>query len=398
MIDDSGHIARSKPIRYPVGIHTFSELMEGGYMYVDKTAFVHKLIQEGKYYFLSRPRRFGKSLLLSTIEAYFQGQRDLFKGLALDSLTDDWEPHPVLHLDLNSRDYSNHMSLIKELERHLEKWENIYGDEKRNRDVEERFSYVIERAYALTGKKVVILIDEYDKPMLAAIDNEKLADSLRGTLKAFYGNLKSMDRYIKFAMLTGVARFSKISIFSDLNNLRDITFDKGYSAICGITNEEIDRYFQTGICNLAVSCGMSKKETRLELKARYDGYHFSEQLVDVYNPFSLVNVFASNSFDNFWFQSGTPTHLVRALQRHPMALRKISGFRIDKQTLSSAGIMTDDPVTLLYQSGYLTIADVDREYEELVLDYPNREVKESFLKFLLPYYTHIGDSEIARIP
>ncbi len=390
-------VGESGVIRYPVGIQTFSEIREGHYVYVDKTVYVHKLSQEGKYYFLSRPRRFGKSLLLSTIEAYYQGRRDLFKGLALDSLTDDWEPHPVFHLDLNTRNYHEHASLIKELIRHLEKWEKLYGDEKKDRDVEERFSHVIERAYEITGKKVVILIDEYDKPMLSAIHNEKLADSFRDTLKAFYGNLKSMDRYIEFAMLTGVARFSKISIFSDLNNLRDITFDNDYSAICGITNEELDRHFQAGIESLALTYGISREAVRKQLKSRYDGYHFSMSLVDVYNPFSLIYVFASKSFDNYWFQSGTPTFLVHILEKQGMPLRKISRYCIDKQTLASAGIMAEDSIVSLYQSGYITIADVNIENNELILDYPNREVRESFLKFLVPYYTNVKESESAFV-
>lgn len=383
----------NRQIRYPVGIQTFSTIREKNYLYVDKTHYIYKLFSEGQYYFLSRPRRFGKSLLLSTIEAYYQGRRDLFKGLALDSLTDDWEPHPVLHLDLNFREYKDFNSLTKELQRHLEIWENMYGNEKRERDVEERFSYVIRRAYETTGKKVVILVDEYDKPMLQAINNGKLADRFRSMLKAFYGNLKSMDRYIEFAMLTGVARFSKVSIFSDLNNLRDISFQNDFAAICGITTPELDGSFAEGIRDLAEANGMTESETKEKLKEWYDGYHFAEVLTDIYNPFSLVNVFAANQFGNYWFQSGTPSHLARALERKPMQLRRMSGFHIDMQTLSSAGIMTEDPITLLYQSGYLTISEVDAEYEELVLDYPNREVKESFLKFLVPYYTSLTEQD-----
>ena len=384
-------MGESGVIRYPIGIQTFSKIREGGYVYVDKTAYVHKLTQEGGYYFLSRPRRFGKSLLLSTIEAYYQGRRDLFKGLALDSLTDDWEPHPVFHLDLNTRNYHEHASLIKELKRHLEKWEKLYGDEKKDRDVEERFSHVIERAYEITGKKVVILIDEYDKPMLSAIHNEKRADSFRDTLKAFYGNLKSMDRYIEFAMLTGVARFSKISIFSDLNNLRDITFDHGYSSICGITNDEIDNHLQAGISALAQTYGVSKEEIRAELKTYYDGYHFATDMKDVYNPFSLINVFAGKRFSDYWFQSATPTYLLRLLEKNTMKLKHLSGFKISESKLSSKGIFTEDPIVSLFQSGYLTIKSFDFKTNLICLDYPNREVKESFLNFLMPYYTRISD-------
>lgn len=386
-------VQRAGQIRYPVGIQSFAAIREGGYLYVDKTSYVYRLISTGKYYFLSRPRRFGKSLLLSTIESYYLGRRELFKGLALDSLTDDWEPHPVLHLDLNSREYRNYESLIKELQRHLDKWESIYGEERSDRDVEERFGNIIERAYEKTGKRVVILIDEYDKPMLHAVNDPTLADRYRSTLKAFYGNLKSMDSYIEFAMLTGVARFSKVSIFSDLNNLRDITFQNDYAGICGITSEELERDFKVGIHTLAQVNGLSDGQTMSQLKEWYDGYHFAYNNVDVYNPFSLMNVFAANQFDNYWFQSGTPTFLVRVLEKHPMQLRRISGFRIGKQALASAGVMTGDPVVLLYQSGYLSISHYDSEYEEIVLDYPNREVEESFLKFLVPYYTTLPEQE-----
>ncbi len=391
-------VGESGVIRYPIGIQTFSKIREGGYVYVDKTAFVHKLTQEGDYYFLSRPRRFGKSLLLSTIEAYFQGRRDLFKGLAIDSLTDDWEPHPVLHLDLNSAEYNTHGDLIEILRSHLERWEEDYGlRPKTENSVSIRFGSIIRDISINTGKKVVILIDEYDKPMLSAINNESLADSFRDTLKAFYGVLKTMDRYIEFAMLTGVARFSKVSIFSDLNNLRDITFDNDYSTICGITNEELDSHFKEGIETLANTYGMSKEAVRKQLKSRYDGYHFSTSLVDVYNPFSLIYVFASKSMDNYWFQSGTPTFLARLLERQSMPLHKISRYCIDKQTLASVGIMAEDPIVTLFQSGYVTIADTDIENNELILDYPNREVKESFLKFLVPYYTDVRESEGAFV-
>lgn len=280
--------------RYPVGIQSFSKLREGGYVYVDKTAYVYRLIKDGGCFFLSRPRRFGKSLLLSTIEAYFQGRRDLFKGLALDSLTEDWEPHPILHLDLNSDLYDKPETLENALNLQLGEWEKNFGVAVvPNATLSFRFKSIISHLFQTTGKKVVVLIDEYDKPMLSAIDKPRLADQFRATLKAFYGNLKSMDRHIEFAMLTGVARISKVSIFSDLNNLRDITFEPKFAGICGITNEEIDRYFGSGVRCLADSNNLTLDETRAKLKQYYDGYHFTKNMVDVYNPFSLVNVFAS---------------------------------------------------------------------------------------------------------
>ena len=381
-------------LRYPVGIQSFSEIREGGYVYVDKTTFIHKLIQEGKYYFLSRPRRFGKSLLLSTIQAYYEGRRDLFRGLALDSLTDKWEPHPVLHLDLNSSDYSCKEALTEIIENDFAQWEEKYNLTSGSCvSASIRFGNIIREIYAKTNKKVVILIDEYDKPMLQAISNEPLADKFRTTLKAIYGNLKSMDSYIELAIMTGVARFSKVSIFSDLNNLRDITFEDKFSAICGITNDEIDRYFPIGIQCLADKYHMTYEEAREQLRSRYDGYHFAEDMTDIYNPFSIINVFAANKLDTYWFQSGAPTFLVRLLEKKPIPIRNISGFEIGEHTLKSAGIMSNDPVVSLYQSGYLTIKAYDFESGLLTLDYPNREVKESFLKFLVPHYTAVQETE-----
>ena len=256
------------PIKYPIGIQNFQKLREENYLYVDKTSTIYHIIRDGGYYFLSRPRRFGKSLLLSTLEAYYQGKRELFRGLALDSLTDDWEPHPVLHLDLNNREYKDRDSLHKALNASLESWELLYGDEKKDRDPEERFAHIIQSACEQTGKKVVILIDEYDKPLLNTIDNPELADIYRSQLKAFYGNLKTMDQYIRLAMLTGVARFSKVSIFSDLNNLRDISFSNDFSSICGITSEEVDKYFATGIKTLAEELELSVEETGEQLRRR----------------------------------------------------------------------------------------------------------------------------------
>ncbi len=378
---------RSDKLRYPVGIQSFAEIRGGGYVYVDKTSFIHQLICEGKYYFLSRPRRFGKSLLLSTIEAYYSGRRDLFKGLALDSLTDDWEPHPVLHLDLNTDKFDTLESLDIVLDLKLREWENKYDvSVQPGAPLSYRFGAIVSHVSQLTGKKVVILVDEYDKPILSAIDNEPLADRFRDTLKAFYGNLKSMDRHIEFAMLTGVARFSKVSIFSDLNNLRDISFSPKYSGICGITEEETGKYFGAGICSVAARMGCSPEEVRRELKRRYDGYHFAEDLTDVYNPFSLVNVFADERFENYWFNSGTPSYVVKLLRHHRWRLADIESYTIDSTVLGSEGIMSKEAVPTLYQSGYLTIKSFDREFNEYELGYPNGEVEESFIKFLRPVF------------
>ncbi|MCM1452424.1 MAG: ATP-binding protein [Clostridium sp.] len=372
--------------KYPVGIQSFAEIREGGYVYADKTALIYQLAKEGKYYFLSRPRRFGKSLLLSTIEAYYQGRRDLFKGLAIDALAEDWEPHPVLHLDLNAGDYKTHQDLEDFLDHALTRWEEQYGITPITKMASLRFGDIISKLHDATGKKVAVLIDEYDKPMLNAIDDERLADQFRSALKAFYGNLKSMDQHIEFAMLTGVARFSKLSIFSDLNNLRDISFTPKFSGICGITATELDSCFSDGIQCLAVQYGKSPEEIRQELKKRYDGYHFAENLLDIYNPFSLVNVFANERFENYWFGSGTPSYVVKLLKNSQWSLKDIESYSIDASTLGNEGIMSRQAIPTLYQSGYLTIKVYDSVFNEYTLGYPNGEVEESFINFLRPFF------------
>ena len=372
-------------IKYPIGIQSFKEIREGNFLYVDKTEYIYRLFS-GKYYFLSRPRRFGKSLLLSTLEAYYLGRRELFKGLALDSLTDDWEPHPVLHLDLNSREYRDRESLEAELNAHLERWEDQYGNPKPDRRPEERFSNVIRTAFEKTGKKVVILVDEYDKPLISNIHNEKLMDEYRSILKAFYSNLKSMDQFIEIALLTGVARFSKVSIFSDLNNIRDISFIDEFAGICGVTSEELDTYFKSGIEQLAEKEGKSTEGIRRQLRDNYDGYHFSINSPDIYNPFSLVNTFANNRIKEYWFESGTPSFLVNLIKREQWVLSDLTPAEIDAQELESAGILTTDPIPPLYQTGYLTIKEYDPVFNTYTLDYPNHEVRRGFLSFLVPYY------------
>lgn len=379
-------------IKYPIGIQAFPEIVRGGYVYIDKTRFIKSLIDNGKYYFLSRPRRFGKSLLLSTIESFFKGEKEFFQGLAIAETNHVWDTHPVLHLDLNNREYSDYAALLAELNAHLEKWEIIYGDEKKDRAVEERFAWIIEKAYEKTGKQVVILVDEYDKPLLNVITDEKLGERYRATLKAFYSNLKTQDLYIKFAMLTGVARFSKVSIFSDLNNLRDISFEDEYSDICGITDEEIEKYLKPGILSLAYKLSKSETEIKNEIKLRYDGYHFSEESSDIYNPFSLMNLFAKRKFGNFWFESATPEFLVSLLKKGDWPIKNLAPIRFDAEELSSAGILSSNPIPVFYQSGYLTIKGYDALYDQYMLDYPNIEVKNSFLKFLLKSYLKPGYS------
>ncbi|MDE6273199.1 MAG: AAA family ATPase, partial [Muribaculaceae bacterium] len=381
-------IRERNEIKYPVGVQSFEKLRTEGFLYVDKTKYIYQLIRTGGYYFLSRPRRFGKSLLLSTIEAYYQGRRDLFKGLEIESLTNDWGPHPVLHLDLNNRQYIDNYSLEAQLNARLEEWEEKYGEEKKDRKAEERFAYVIRSAYEKTGKKVVILVDEYDKPLISTLDKPELAECYRSQLKAFYSNLKTMDSYIEMAVLTGVARFSKVSIFSDLNNLRDISFENEFSAICGVTSDELDHYFNIGVESLAKNNGISTKEARQRLRLNYDGYHFSPDSPDIYNPFSLLNAFAKNSIGKYWSESGTPEFLVRLMLKEDWPVADLAPCEIDSDELETAGIMSRNPIPVLYQTGYLTIKDYDSEFSLYTLDYPNEEVRIGFLKFLLPYYLY----------
>ena len=374
---------------YPVGIQSFEKIRSGNYCYIDKTELIYRLVKSGQYYFVSRPRRFGKSLLISTLEAYFQGKKELFEGLAIETLEKEWTEYPILHLDLNTKKYESRLSLNEILNQHLEKWEAAYGDEKKDRSPEERFSYIIEKISTVTGRNVVVLIDEYDKPMLQAIGNEELLTDYRNTLKAFYGVLKSCDRYIKFALLTGVTKFSKVSVFSDLNNLMDISMDNRFANLCGITEEELYRDFKEDIIELGEKNGMTEQETKTELKKTYDGYHFVEDSDDIYNPFSLLNTFAKMKFGNYWFKTGTPTFLVELLKHSRYDLHRLTEEVASADSLGGIDTMYSNPVPILYQSGYLTIKGYDKEFQAYYLGFPNKEVEEGFTKFLLPRYAHL---------
>lgn len=379
-----------KEKRYPVGIQSFSKIREEDFLYVDKTSFVYKLIERGGYYFLSRPRRFGKSLLLSTIEAYFKGKRELFNGLAIDSLVQDWKPRPVLRLDLNNGRYDHSEELNILLSYNIGEWEREFEldniEDASSLPVGIRFGNLIKKIYGKTGKKVVILVDEYDKPLLNTIEHPEIVDDCRTLLKSFYSNLKTMDEYIEFAMLTGVARFSKVSIFSDLNNLRDISFENEFAGICGITSDELDEYFKDGIEEVAKEEVSSPEDVRAELKKRYDGYHFSRKSPDIYNPFSLVNVFAKKDIGDYWFETGTPTFLVKVIRKLGIPLKDVAPVRVESRFLETAGVMNPNPVALLYQSGYLTIKSYDSRLRTYTLDYPNEEVKQGFLSCLMEAY------------
>ncbi|MBQ0021053.1 MAG: ATP-binding protein [Bacteroidales bacterium] len=382
-------------VKYPIGIQDFEGLRKDGYIYVDKTGIIRKLIEEGKYYFLSRPRRFGKSLLLSTIRAYFEGKRELFKGLAIDTDEESWEAHPVLHLDLNSQKYDSKESLDGVLDDFLSREEAKYEIVKDNDYFGLRFCNLIRKAYEQTGQRVVILIDEYDKPMLQAIGKPELQDAFRNTLKGFYGALKTMDGSIQFALLTGVTKFGKVSVFSDLNHLVDLSLDARYYNICGISEEEIHHYFKEGVQELAAANGMTEDECYALLKERYDGYHFEESAPGMYNPFSLLQTLVKQKFGSYWFETGTPTYLVTLLQMHDYNLESMAEVETDADVLNSTDGGSTDPIPVIYQSGYLTIKGYDKEFGLYKLGFPNKEVEEGFMKFLVPFYTNIPKSSSA---
>lgn len=374
-------------MNYPIGIQTFEKLRKDDFVYVDKTALIHKMVREGNYYFLSRPRRFGKSLLISTLKAYFEGKRELFQGLAMEELEQEWRVHPVLHLDLNSEKYDLAESLDNILESNLVKWEKLYGAEPSERSFSLRFAGIISRACEKTGERVVILVDEYDKPLLQAISNKPLQDDYRSTLQAFYGVLKSMDGCIKFALLTGVTKFGKVSVFSDLNNLMDMSMDHRYTDICGITEKELHQYFKDDIQKLADQEGTTYDGMSELLREHYDGYHFVPGTDGIYNPFSLLNVLAKQRLDSYWFETGTPTYLVELLKKNDYALEEIDNTIVGIESLSGIDAADTDPIPVIYQSGYLTIKDFNPRFQSYTLGYPNREVEEGFTKFLLPHYT-----------
>ena len=319
---------------YPIGIQNFEKIRKEGYVYVDKTALMYKLVKSGSYFFLSRPRRFGKSLLISTLEAYFEAKRDLFEGLAVEALEKDWVKRPVLHLDLNIGKYDTPDSLDKILDKNLSKWEELYGTGVAESTLALRFAGAVERAYEQSGERVAILIDEYDKPLLQAIGNEELQREFRNTLKPFYGVLKTMDGCIKFALLTGVTKFGKVSVFSDLNNLNDISMDEPFISICGITEKEIHLNFEEDLHELAAAQKMTYQEVCNELKACYDGYHFTENTDGIYNPFSLLNTFFKMKFGNYWFETGTPTYLVELLRRNHYNLERMAHEETDADVLN----------------------------------------------------------------
>jgi hypothetical protein len=330
-------------MKYPIGIQNFEKLRREDYVYVDKTELIWKMVSEGAYYFLSRPRRFGKSLLISTLEAFFSGQRDLFKGLYVESVDWDWQEYPIMYLDLNTEKYESVQVLSDRLDLFLSVNEDVYGRNEYEKSLGARFEGVMRRAFEKTGKQVVVLVDEYDKPMLQAIGNDALQTEFRDTLKAFYGALKSSDRYIKFAFLTGVTKFGKVSVFSDLNNLTDLSFDHRYTELCGITKQELHQYFDDSVSELAKANGMTQEECYEHLKQDFDGYRFSIEGPGMYNPFSVLNTLSSKRFKDYWFETGTPSFLVYQLQKTGYPLDAMTTEELSTTILNSIDIRTIIP-------------------------------------------------------
>ena len=379
---------------YPIGIQNFEKLREGGYVYVDKTSLIHKLVNSGTYYFLSRPRRFGKSLLISTMEAYFKGKKELFRGLELEKLEKDWTEYPVLHLDLNGISYNSEDVLDQVLNEKLSAWETEFGICAKSTIPGLRFQNIIDAAYSYTGHHVVILIDEYDKPIVDNLGNTKLTDYYRKTLQGFYSVLKAKDGQIRFGFLTGVSKIGKLSVFSTLNNLRDISMESEYSDICGISEDDLHKYFDESVTELAEANRMSRDECYQKLKYKYDGYHFSEDAPGMYNPFSLLNTFNSSKFKDYWFETGTPTLLVNVMKKTSFDITTLSdNIVVPASKLNGMQDIVNKPVSLFFQTGYLTIKDYDSEYDEYRLGFPNDEVKNGFLEFIYSYYVPVNPSD-----
>lgn len=369
-------------MKYPIGIQDFEDLQRNGYAYVDKTNFVYKLADEGKYYFLSRPRRFGKSLFLSTLEAYFQGKKELFKGLAIYDLETEWKKYPIFHIDLNTANFREKDSLYTVLNDYLTNWEDKYGARESEATLALRFKGVIARAAEKEGCGVVILIDEYDKPILQTLRDPELQAEHRAQLKAFYSVLKTQDRYIKFAFLTGVTKFGKVSVFSDLNNLTDISMDHRYISICGMTEKELLTNFKEGINELTSANEDNETETIDKLRMRYAGYYFEENSEEIYNPFSVLNTLANSRYDDYWFKANTHTFLIDILKKHDYCITDLNKAQVKANMMNN---VDSNPIPVIYQSGYLTIKSYDERFKNYQLGIPNKEVEEGILNILSPF-------------
>ena len=383
-------------MKYPIGIQDFEKIINGGYVYVDKTALIYRLVTEGNIYFLSRPRRFGKSLLVSTLEAYFQGKKELFKGLAIDKLEKEWAEYPVFHIDFNGENYTEPGKLEEKIIGAVETWEAEYGRDPYKKALGDRFIYVLAQAAKKHGRRSVVLIDEYDKPLLDVLDtgftttiegeSRLLEDHHRNILKGFYSVFKGADEHLQFVLLTGVTKFSQVSVFSGFNQPKDISMDGRYEALCGITEEELHRVFADAIEKLSVKYKYTTGQMKEKLKQQYDGYHFSDELTDIYNPFSVLNVFDSNRIADYWFATGTPTYLIRLLNHTNENLNDLTGKYYDPSQFIDYKADVEKPLPMIYQSGYLTIKDCDLDMGTFLLDFPNDEVKKGFVTLVANNY------------
>ena len=383
-------------MKYPIGIQDFEKIRKDGFVYVDKTALIYDLVTKGTIYFLSRPRRFGKSLLVSTLKNYFQGKRELFEGLAIDSLEKEWAEYPVFHIDFNGINFTEGDTLANKIEDHIAAWEEIYGKSPIFRNTGDRFAYVLKRAHEQYGRRAVVLIDEYDKPILDVLDTKltvevdgerrPIEDVNRNILKGFYSVFKAADQDLQFVLLTGVTKFSQVSVFSGFNQPADISMDRRYEALCGITETELYSYFDEPIKELAEEYSMSVEEMKEFLKRQYDGYHFSRKLTDIYNPFSLLNAFSMVEVADYWFRTGTPSYLIRLLNHTNEDLDELTGRYYDPSKFIDYKADVEMPLPMIFQSGYLTIKDCDLSMNTYLLDFPNNEVRKGFVTLVANSY------------
>ena len=372
---------------YPIGIQTFSKIREGNYLYVDKTEYVYRMTHSASsYMFLSRPRRFGKSLLTSTLHSYFSGRKDLFHGLVMEKLEKEWTEYPVLHFDMSTAKHADSEQLLQELNLKLYGYEQIYGRLEEEVNPNQRLMGLIKRAYEQTGKKVVVLIDEYDAPLLDVVHERENLDVLRNIMRNFYSPLKACDPYLRYVFLTGITKFSQLSIFSELNNIKDISMDEPYAVICGISEDEIRLQMKDDLEGLAKKLEITPEEALMKLKENYDGYHFTSPSPDIYNPFSLLNAFADGKFGSYWFGSGTPTYLINMLEKFGVEPSEIGNNRVSVEDFDAPTERMTSIIPLLYQSGYITIKNYDEELDLYTLNIPNKEVRIGLMKSLLPHY------------
>ena len=375
-------------MKYPIGIQSFERIIEDGYVYIDKTDLIYSLAHGGSIYFLSRPRRFGKSLLVSTLKNYYLGHKELFKGLKIDSLEKDWNVHPVFHVDFNGANFTQAGVLETMLDDYIDKWEKQYDiHTDPGLGVGLRFRDILCAVHEQTGRRAVVLIDEYDKPILDVLDVDTLLeDRHRNVLKAFYSVFKVADSHLQFVLLTGVTKFSQVSVFSGFNQPKDISMDARYETLCGITQEELDSYFVEPVSAMAERNRCSFEEMKSLLKQKYDGYHFSDNMTDVYNPFSLLNALDSLRLQDYWFSSGTPTYLIRLLAHFKENMNELTGKYYRQEEFIDYKADVEQPLPMIYQSGYLTIKDYDMEFNTFLLDFPNNEVKNGFLTAVASSY------------